>query len=212
MASAIAAVWIFGWDEDVSVVGKVSAGLPELGLPDGPGFTDIGTARPSPSAAPSSSSRRAPPPPTDSPSAGESADVNRDILGLAGANFAAGLSGTFVVNGSPTKTQVLDEQRARSQVANLTMAVATLLVVLFLSDALAHLPHAVLGAIVFVVAAKLIDVREVVRIFRARRSELATAAFAAVMVIVFGVQTGIVVAMVVSLLAPSGGSIGPTAS
>lgn len=202
VAGAIAAVWIFGWDEDVSVVGKVSAGLPELGLPDGPGFTDIGTASTvafgctivilaqSAATARGFAQRR-----------GESADVNRDILGLAGANFAAGLSGTFVVNGSPTKTQVLDEQRARSQVANLTMAVATLLVVLFLSDALAHLPHAVLGAIVFVVAAKLIDVREVVRIFRARRSELATAAFAAVMVIVFGVQTGIVVAMVVSLLA-----------
>jgi uncharacterized membrane-anchored protein len=72
------------------------------------------------------------------------------------------------------------------------MAVATLLVVLFLSDALAHLPHAVLGAIVFVVAAKLIDVREVVRIFRARRSELATAAFAAVMVIVFDVAVVLV--------------------
>ncbi len=53
---------------------------------------------------------------------GERVDVNRDILGLAGANFAAGLSGTFVVNGSPTKTEILDEQGGRSQVANLTMA------------------------------------------------------------------------------------------
>ena len=42
---------------------------------------------------------------------GERVDVNRDIVGLVGANLAAGLSGTFVVNGSPTKTQILDEQR-----------------------------------------------------------------------------------------------------
>ena len=42
---------------------------------------------------------------------GDRVDVNRDIVGLSGANFAAGLSGTFVVNGSPTKTQILDEQQ-----------------------------------------------------------------------------------------------------
>ena len=35
---------------------------------------------------------------------GQKVDVNQDIIGLSGANFAAGLSGTFVVNGSPTKT------------------------------------------------------------------------------------------------------------
>jgi MFS superfamily sulfate permease-like transporter len=31
-------------------------------------------------------------------------DLNRDIVGLSGANLAAGLTGTFVVNGSPRKT------------------------------------------------------------------------------------------------------------
>ena len=53
---------------------------------------------------------------------GQSVDINRDIVGLSGANFAAGLSGTFVVNGSPTKTQILDEQKGRTQLANLTMS------------------------------------------------------------------------------------------
>ncbi|MBD0024334.1 STAS domain-containing protein [Gordonia pseudamarae] len=202
VTTAIALVWIFGWGEEVAVVGKVDAGLPELGPPDGLGLSDAVTAvsiafgctivilAQSAATARGFAQRR-----------GESADVNRDILGLAGANVTAGLSGGFVVNGSPTKTEVLDEQRAHSQVANLTMAAATLLVVTLLSDALAHLPHAVLGAIVFVVAAKLIDVREFVRIGRVRRSELAIAVFAAVVVIVFGVQTGIVAAMTVSLLA-----------
>ena len=40
---------------------------------------------------------------------GERVDINRDLVGLSGASFAAGLTGTFVVNGSPTKTQILDE-------------------------------------------------------------------------------------------------------
>ena len=46
---------------------------------------------------------------------GDRVDINRDIVGLAGANAAAGLSGTFVVNGSPTKTEILDEQGGRSR-------------------------------------------------------------------------------------------------
>ena len=64
---------------------------------------------------------------------GQRVDVNRDIVGLSGANVAAGLTGTFVVNGSPTKTQILDEQKGRTQVANMTMSVVVLVVLLFLT-------------------------------------------------------------------------------
>ena len=67
---------------------------------------------------------------------GDRADINRDIVGLAGANFAAGLSGTFVVNGSPTKTQILDGQKGRTQLANLTMSAIVLLVTLFFTGVL----------------------------------------------------------------------------
>ena len=70
-------------------------------------------------------------------------DVNRDILGLSGANIAAGLTGTFVVNGSPTKTQILDEQKGRTQVANMTMSLVVLVVVLFLTGLLTDMPKAV---------------------------------------------------------------------
>src|SRR4029453_11374795 len=45
----------------------------------------------------------------------EDFDENVDLVGLAGANLAAGVSGTFVVNGSPTKTQMVDGAGGRSQ-------------------------------------------------------------------------------------------------
>ena len=48
---------------------------------------------------------------------------NDDLLGLGAANLAAGLSSTFVVNGSPTKTQMVDDARSHTQVAQLTTAV-----------------------------------------------------------------------------------------
>ncbi|MDQ6675085.1 MAG: SulP family inorganic anion transporter, partial [Chloroflexota bacterium] len=47
----------------------------------------------------------------------ESFDENSDLLGLSLANAAAGLSGTFVVNGSPTKTQMVDGAGGRTQLS-----------------------------------------------------------------------------------------------
>ena len=47
---------------------------------------------------------------------------NNDLVGLSLANLAAGLSSTFVVNGSPTKTEMADEAKSKTQVAMLTMA------------------------------------------------------------------------------------------
>ena len=42
---------------------------------------------------------------------------NTDLVGLALANVGAGLSGAFVVNGSPTKTQMVDSAGGRSQLS-----------------------------------------------------------------------------------------------
>ena len=146
-------------EHGVAVVGHVAGGFPPIGLPQGVGWHDIpallGTAFScfvliiAQSAATSRSF---------AVRHGDRVDVNRDLVGLAGANVAAGLSGTFVVNGSPTKTQILDEQHGRTQIANLTMSAVVLVVVLFLTNLLTNMPSAVLGAIVFLIGYDLIDV------------------------------------------------------
>ena len=60
----------------------------------------------------------------------ERGDEDADILGLSAANFAAAVSGTFVVNGSPTQTATADRAGARSQVAQLVLAGVVLIVLL----------------------------------------------------------------------------------
>ena len=102
---------------------------------------------------------------------GDRADVNRDIVGLGAANFAAGFTGTFVVNGSPTKTQILDEQKGRTQLANMTMSAVVLLVVLFSTGLLKDMPKAVLAGIVFLIGLDLIDTVGLRRILARRPSE-----------------------------------------
>jgi sulfate permease, SulP family len=127
-------------------------------------------------------------------------DENADILGLSAANLAAGLSGTFVVNGSPTQTAMVESSGGGSQVSQIATAAVVAAVLLFLTKPLQYLPRCVLGAIVFVIAVRLINLRALRDIRRESPGEFALALMTAGVVVIVGVEQGIVLAMVVSLL------------
>jgi sulfate permease, SulP family len=185
----------------VAVVGAVPRGLPHLGLP-ALGLHDavalLGAAASmfvvilSQSAA------------TSRAYAGKYEEVSfsedTDLVGLGAANVAAAFSGTFVVNGSPTKTQMADSAGGRSQLAQLTTAVVVLIVLLLLTGPLAYLPDAALAAIVFLIATELIDIPGMRRILACRRHEFAIALLTTAAVVVIGVEEGIVLAVVASII------------
>lgn len=185
----------------VDVVGAIQGGLPPLGFPTDITWSDLPAVASTAFAcfiiiiAQSAATSR-----SFAVKHGDRADVNRDIVGLAAANLAAGLSGTFVVNGSPTKTQILDSQKGRTQVANLVVVAVTLVVLLFLTGLLADLPKAVLGGVVFVIGLELIDVKGLVRVSRQRRREFFIALATALTVFIVGVGAGVVLALALSLL------------
>jgi sulfate permease, SulP family len=129
----------------------------------------------------------------------ESFDENVELAGLALANIGAGLSGTFVVNGSPTKTQIADSAGAVSQLAQLTTSLVVLLVLLFLTGPLAYLPGAVLSALVFLIGVELVDVGALRCIFRERPWEFRVALVTAAVVVLAGVEQSILLAIVLSL-------------
>jgi SulP family sulfate permease len=132
---------------------------------------------------------------------GEPFNENVDLVGLSVANIGASLSGTFVVNGSPTKTQIVDSAGGRSQIAQLTTCAIVLLVLLFLTGPLSYMPNAVLAAIVFLIGIELIDVRGMRRILAERPVEFWVALITAASVVFIGVEQGILLATVLSLLA-----------
>jgi MFS superfamily sulfate permease-like transporter len=105
-----------------------------------------------------------------------------------------------VVNGSPTKTQILDEQKGRTQLANMTMAAVVLLFTLFFTGLLADMPSAVLAGIVFLIGVSLIDLPGMKRLWGRRRSEFVVALITAVTVFAVGVEQGIILAVVLALL------------
>jgi MFS superfamily sulfate permease-like transporter len=129
----------------------------------------------------------------------EMVDENLDLYGLSAANAAAALSGGFVVNGSPTQTAMMEGAGSRSQLAQVTTAVVVGVVLLFLTGPLQYLPTCVLGAMVFLVAMRLIDFGELRNIRAESPQEYAMAVMTAAVVVFVGVEEGILLAMVVSL-------------
>jgi sulfate permease, SulP family len=125
---------------------------------------------------------------------------NTDLIGLSLANAAAGLSSTFVVNGSPTKTAMVDIAGGRSQWSHLSAATVVLMVLLFLTRPLSFLPDAVLASIVFLIGIKLIDYRGLAEIRRVKPREFVLALVTAATVVIFGVEQGIILAVILSLL------------
>jgi SulP family sulfate permease len=129
----------------------------------------------------------------------ETVDSDADILGLAAANTVASLSGTFVVNGSPSQTAMVDHMGARSQIAQLALAAVVLVVLLALTGPLEYLPRCVLAAIVFSIAVSMIDVVRLRAIRRESPGEFYLAATTAATVVTLGVEQGILLAIVLSL-------------
>lgn len=127
-------------------------------------------------------------------------DENRDLIGLGAANVVAGLSGTFVVNGSPTQTAMIESYGGRSQLSNLATAATVGMVLILLTGPLKYLPLCVIGAIVFVVAVSMIDIKGLRDLWRCGRKEFWVALLTALSVVALGVGYGIQIAIVVSLL------------
>ena len=131
---------------------------------------------------------------------GEPSSTDDDLVGLGAGNIAAAFTGTFVVNGSPTKTQIVDDAGGRSQLASLTTCALAVIVLLVATGPLRYLPIAALASVVFLIGAELVDLRGMRRIRAVRPAEFAVALITAAAVVALGVQWGIGVAVVASII------------
>jgi len=130
----------------------------------------------------------------------EEVDPDRELVALGVANLATGLFQGFPISSSASRTPVAIAAGARSQLAPLIGAIAVALMLVVAPALLRDLPQAVLGAVVVAAAARLVDVAEIRRLWRMRRTEFALWAAAFLGVAVLGVLPGVFVAIVLSLV------------
>jgi len=200
VAGAIAAsvFWDLG-GHGVAIVGPVIGGLPRLGIPSMT-WSDINRLVPIAGScvvmivAQSAATAR-----FYATRHQQRLDEDADLIGLSAANAAAALSGTFVVDGSPTQTAMVESSGGQSQLAQIATAAVVALVLLFLTKPLQYLPRCALGAVVFVIATRLVDLGGLRDIQRESPGEFALALLTAAIVVLIGVEPAIILAMVLSL-------------
>jgi len=184
----------------VSVVGEVETGVPLPGLPHAP-LTDIpflilGAAGivflavgESVGAARAYAARH-----------DYEIDADQELVALGAANLSSGLFGGFTVDGSLSQTATGETAGTKSQVSSLVTAALVLATAIFLAPLFKNLPNAVLGAIVIVAVLGLMDVGEMRRYWRWRRTDFVIAMTALVGVVMTTVLTGLAIAVLLSLV------------
>ena len=127
--------------------------------------------------------------------------ANRELLATGLANAGGAFLGAMPVGGGTTQTAVNRLAGARTQLAGLVTAAASLATMLLLAPFVGLMPEATLAAIVIVYSIGLIKPAEFYTIRKVRRTEFVWALVALAGVVVLGTLQGILVAIVVSLVA-----------
>ncbi len=184
----------------VTLLGTVSAALPQFAIPDVPvgrlarlvplslivaAVVMVQTA---------ATTRSFPSDPDEPP------NVDRDFVGVGAGSILAGLFGAFAVDASPPRTAIVSETRGRSQIAGLVAAAIILAVLAFGAALLRYVPHAALGGVLLFVALRIVRVRQIVAIYRQSIGEFALIVSTAAAIIVLPIEQGVAIGIVLSLL------------
>ena len=130
---------------------------------------------------------------------GREVDVGRDLLAVGAGNAVAGLIGSFPVNASPPRTAAAVNAGGRSALSSL-LAAAAVAALIPAANILRNVPLATLAGVLLFVAARLFNGRELVRIARFDKLELALALATLLTVALVGVEQGIGVAVGLAIL------------
>jgi SulP family sulfate permease len=130
---------------------------------------------------------------------GERMDANQEFLALGVSNVAGGLLSGFPVSSSGSRTAIGASVGSSTQLYSLVTLASVFVAVVALRPVLAAFPQAALGALVVYAAIRLVDVAEIRRVARFRRSELVLLVATTLGVFVFGALNGILLAVALSL-------------
>ena len=128
-------------------------------------------------------------------------DIDQESLAQGAANVGAGLFQGIPVSTSLSASSLNDSAGAKTQVASLVTGGIVILTLLVLAPLFSDLPKAVLGAVVIeAVATGMMDIPEMRRIYKVKRSDFWIAVAAIVGVVLAGVLAGVVIGVALSLI------------
>jgi MFS superfamily sulfate permease-like transporter len=190
-ATAIVGALDLGARADVSVLGPLPQGLPGFAIPwiSYADFAPVlmgGCAVALVSFADTSVLSR-----TYAVRTGINVDPNQEMVGLGTANLAAGFFQGFPISSSSSRTPVAEAAGARTQLAGVVGALVVALLLVAAPNLLQNLPAAALAAVVIASAIGLIEITDLIRIFRIQRGEFWLSIVCLMGVAVLGAIAGI---------------------
>ena len=126
--------------------------------------------------------------------------ANQELVGLGTANIASAISGGYPVTGGFARSVVNFDAGAATPLAGAATALGILGATLFLTPLFRYLPQAVLAATIIVAVLSLVDLAAIRRTFAYSKSDFAAMAATITLVLLVGVEAGIVAGVALSLL------------
>ncbi len=199
LAAAAVTVWNLDGDLGVAVVGSLPSGLPGFTLPPFQWQLWLDVAPVSAMIAVVSY--------VESYSIGttlatrERTRVNshQELIALGAANIGAAFTGAYPVSGSFSRSSVNYQTGARTQVSALVCMAVIILTLLYFTPLFERLPHAALAAIVVVSVLSIVDVHSMLRHWRIHREDSITELATLITVLGFGVETGLITGVALSI-------------
>lgn len=131
---------------------------------------------------------------------GYKANGDQMLFAYGAANLAAGFTGSLVTGNSPSRSAAMDSAGAASQVPSLVAAGTITVVMMFFTDTLAYLPNAALAGIVANAVLSLIEVHELRKLWRIRRSDFWIAMVCLLSVLVLGPLQAVIIAFLMATI------------
>ena len=175
--SAMLSAWLGFAQGGGAVVGALPAGLPHLSLPEILSWSQLGDlALPTMVLTLISFLETASSAKVDNQRGGTQWNENQDLIGQGLAKVASGLCGAFPTSSSFSRSAINLYAGAKTGWATIFSVLLVLLVLLWLTPALYHVPQAVLAAVVVAAVSGLVQPAELRRIWRATPVEALTCA------------------------------------
>lgn len=127
-------------------------------------------------------------------------NANQELVGLGMANVIGSFFRTFPATASFSRSAVNESSGAKTTIASLVAALIVILALLFLMPVFQYLPHAVLGAIIFVAVLGLIDTKLARSLWKTDRYDFVMLLSSFLGTLILGIEWGIGFGILISLL------------
>ncbi len=127
-------------------------------------------------------------------------DANHELVAIGASNFFGSIFHSIPVSGSFSRSAASEQANVQTPLANVITSLVIIATLLLLTPVFYFLPMPILAAIIIVSALNLIDISEFKSLFKTKRTEGFIAVFTAVCTLLIGIQEGILLGVVASMV------------